>query len=80
MSMLERSLDAHELRDAVRDAYLRAKGYRALRINNYDVMTNREGVLRTIASVLGEAVAASLPSPARRGGGEALALGAERTP
>ena len=63
--------DAHELRDAVRDAYLRAKGFRVLRFNNHDVMTNREGVLTTIALVLGEAVAPSLPSPASGGGGEA---------
>ena len=65
--------DAHELRDAVRDAYLRAKGFRVLRFNNHDVMTNREGVLTTIALVLGEAVAPSLPSPASGGGGEAAA-------
>jgi very-short-patch-repair endonuclease len=55
--------DSHERRDAARDAHLRSKGYRVLRFNNYDVMTNREGVLTTIASALGEAVAPSLPSP-----------------
>jgi very-short-patch-repair endonuclease len=64
--------DVHELRDAVRDAYLRAKGFRVLRFNNHDVMTNRDGVLTTIASVLGEAIAPALPSPASGGGGEAL--------
>ncbi len=63
--------DAHERRDAVRDAYLSAKGYRVLRFNNHDVMTNREGVLAVIASILGEAVSPSLPSPASGGGGEA---------
>jgi very-short-patch-repair endonuclease len=65
--------DAHEARDAARDAYLRSKGFRVLRFNNYDVMTNREGVLTTIAAALGEAVAPSLPSPASGGGGEAAA-------
>jgi very-short-patch-repair endonuclease len=73
-----------EARDAARDAYLRSKGFRVLRFNNYDVMTNREGVLTTIAAVLGEAVAPSLPSPASGGGGEAAARvqdgGAEAAP
>jgi hypothetical protein len=50
---------------------LRAIGYRVLRFNNHEVMTNREGVLTVIAAVLGEAVAPSLPSPASGGGGEA---------
>jgi very-short-patch-repair endonuclease len=31
--------DAHEARDAARDAYLRSKGYRVLRFNNHDVTT-----------------------------------------
>jgi very-short-patch-repair endonuclease len=65
--------DAREARDALRDGYLRSKGFRVLRFNNYDVMTNREGVLTTIAAVLGEAVAPSLPSPASGGGGTAAA-------
>ncbi len=63
--------NAHERRDAVRDAYLQAKGFRVLRFNNHDVMTNREGVLTVIAAVLGEAVSPSLPSPASGGGGQA---------
>ena len=63
--------DVHEARDATRDAYLRAKGFRVLRFNNHDVMTNRDGVLTVIAAVFGEAVSPSLPSPASGGGGEA---------
>jgi very-short-patch-repair endonuclease len=63
--------DAHERRDAIRDAYLRARGFRVLRFNNHDVMKNREGVLTVIAAVLGEAVTPSLPSPASGGGREA---------
>jgi very-short-patch-repair endonuclease len=66
--------DSHERRDAVRDAYLRNRGFRVLRFNNHEVMTNREGVLTVIAAVLGEAVAPSLPSPASGGGGEAAGL------
>jgi very-short-patch-repair endonuclease len=64
--------DAHEARDEARDAYLRSKGFKVLRFSNYDVMTNREGVLTVIAAVLGEAVSPSLPSPASGGGGEAV--------
>jgi very-short-patch-repair endonuclease len=65
--------DAHEAHDAARDACLRSKGLLALRFNTYEVMTNREGVLTTIAAVLGAAVAPSLSSPASQGGGEAAA-------
>src|SRR5262245_54467209 len=39
----------HSMRDARRDAFLSSKGYRVLRFNNHDVMTNRLGVLETIA-------------------------------
>jgi very-short-patch-repair endonuclease len=68
--------DSHERRDAVRDAYLNAEGYRVLRFNNREVMTNRHGVLTRIAEALGE-VAPSLPSPASGRGGEAAASGNE---
>jgi very-short-patch-repair endonuclease len=64
--------DAHERRDAVRDAYLSGKGFRVLRFDNREVMTNRHGVLTMIAEALGE-VAPSLPSPASGRGGEAAA-------
>jgi very-short-patch-repair endonuclease len=66
-----------EAREAARDAYLRSKRFRVLRFNNYDVMTNRESVLSTIAAVGGEAVAPSLPSRASQGGGGAAACGAD---
>ena len=73
--------DAHEARDAIRDAYLRSKGFRVLRFNNHDVMTNRDGVLTTIAAVLGEALAPSLSSPASGGGGTArVENGGEASP
>ena len=48
-----------EQRDARRDAYLAAKNFRVLRFNNHDVMSNRQGVLETIAAAL--ELAPSLP-------------------
>ena len=54
-------------RDERRDAFLIAKGYRILRFNNNDVISNRYGVLTLIAEVLESAP--SLPSPACGGGG-----------
>jgi very-short-patch-repair endonuclease len=68
--------DGHERRDAIRDAFLNAEGYRVLRFDNHQVMTNRQGVLNRIAEVLGEA-APSLPSPASGRGGEAAASGSK---
>jgi very-short-patch-repair endonuclease len=59
---------AHERRDAKRDNFLRGKGFRVLRFNNHDVMTNLEGVWTVIAAAIDEAAAPSLPSPASGGG------------
>ncbi|HVZ51945.1 MAG TPA: endonuclease domain-containing protein [Pseudolabrys sp.] len=39
-------------RDATRDAFLRANGYRVLRFWNHDVMQNIEGVLTLIAEAI----------------------------
>jgi len=61
--------EGHEARDKRRDAFLAAKGFRVLRFSNHDVMTNRNGVLETIAAAVREASAPSLPSPASGGGG-----------
>jgi len=63
--------DAHEARDKRRDAFLVAKGFRVLRFSNHDVLTNRAGVLETIAAAVREAGAPSLPSPASGGGDRA---------
>jgi very-short-patch-repair endonuclease len=63
----------HEKDDARRDAYLRSRGYRVLRFNNHDVMTNRQGVLEAISTALG--ASPSLPSPASGGGGDSRASG-----
>jgi very-short-patch-repair endonuclease len=61
--------------DARRDAFLQSKGYRVLRFNNHDVMTNRDGVLTVIASAIGEASTPSLTLPRKRGRGPAQASG-----
>jgi very-short-patch-repair endonuclease len=57
----------HERRDARRDAYLASRGYRVLRFNNHDVMTNLQGVLETIATVLAAAPSPTLPRKRERG-------------
>ncbi len=49
------------LYDERRSAFLAGKGYRVLRFNNYDVMTNREGVLETIAEAIQHAPSLTLP-------------------
>ena len=48
-------------RDARRDAFLVSRGFRVLRFNNYDVMTNRQGVLETIAVALADAPSPTFP-------------------
>jgi very-short-patch-repair endonuclease len=53
-------------RDERRDAFLAIKGYRVLRFNNNDVISNRDGVLTLIGEALEQAP--SLPSPASGGG------------
>jgi very-short-patch-repair endonuclease len=58
-------------RDAKRDAYLKAQGYRVLRFNNHEVMTNKAGVLATIAAALGWAPSLTLPRKRGRGPGPA---------
>jgi len=65
--------DSHMKRDARRDAFLTSKGFRVLRFSNPDVMTNRNGVLETIASAL--VAAPSPPLPRKRGRESAQARG-----
>jgi len=67
---------AQQRRDAKRNAFLNSKGYRVIRFNNYDVMTNKQGVFETIAAEL--AAAPSPPSPAS-GGGSAAPSGGQFT-
>jgi very-short-patch-repair endonuclease len=52
-------------RDARREAFLASKGYRVLRFNNHDVMSNRQGVLETIEAAVVHAL--SPPLPRKRG-------------
>jgi very-short-patch-repair endonuclease len=58
-------------RDARRDAYLAAHGFKVLRFSNLDVMTNKSGVLETIAAALGKTPSLTLPRKRGReqGGG-----------
>ncbi len=52
--------EAHERSDEVRTMALEAKGFRVVRFTNTDVMSNRNGVLETIAAVVAERT----PTPA----------------
>jgi very-short-patch-repair endonuclease len=52
--------DEGECADAARTAVIEGKGFRVLRFSNYDVITNRNGVLETIVAALGS----SAPTPA----------------
>jgi len=51
----------HTKRDARRNAYLASKGFRVLRFNNLDVLTNKQGVLETIMAALVAAPSPTLP-------------------
>ena len=59
--------DSAERKDAARSAVIEAKGFQVLRFSNHDVMTNRDGVLETIASAVAER-APSLTLPHKGGG------------
>jgi very-short-patch-repair endonuclease len=69
--------DANQKRDARRTAFLAAKGFRVLRFNNYDVMTNRTGVLEMIVLALKESPSLALP---RKRGREQAATGGDSLP
>jgi very-short-patch-repair endonuclease len=66
----------HMKRDTRRDAFLASKDYRVLRFNNLDVMTNKQGVLETIAAAL---VAAPSPTLPRKRGREQSGARGEST-
>ena len=60
--------DHAEQADAARSAVIEANGYRVLRFSNHDVMTNRTGVLETIAAAVAErAPTLTLPRKRERG-------------
>ena len=57
-----------ERADASRSAVIEAQGFKVLRFGNHDVMTNRAGVLETIAAaVLERAPTLALPRERERG-------------
>jgi len=58
--------DDGERADARRSAAIEAKGFKVLRFSNYDVMTNRAGVLEAIAAAVAER-APTLTLPRKRG-------------
>jgi very-short-patch-repair endonuclease len=60
--------DQSERADAARTAVIEARGFQVLRFSNHDVMTNRVGVLQTIAAALAErAPTLTLPPKRERG-------------
>ena len=60
--------DQAEQADAARSAVIEAQGFKVLRFSNHDVMTNRDGVLETIASAVAErAPTLTLPRKRERG-------------
>jgi very-short-patch-repair endonuclease len=70
----------HIKRDARRDAFLSSKGYRVLRFNNHDVMSNRQGVLETIAAAVTLAPSPPLPRTRGRERTESAALHEQQSP
>jgi very-short-patch-repair endonuclease len=61
--------DHAEQTDSARSAVIEAKGFRVLRFSNHDVITNRTGVLETIAAAIA-ARAPTLTLPRKRGRGQ----------
>ena len=60
--------DQAEKKDAARSAVIEAQGFKVLRFSNQDVMTNRTGVLETIAAAVAErAPTLTLPRKRERG-------------
>ncbi len=54
--------------DAARTAVIEARGFRVLRFSNHEMMTNRAGVLETIAAAVAErAPTLTLPRKGERG-------------
>jgi very-short-patch-repair endonuclease len=66
--------DSAEAADAARSAVIETKGFQVLRFGNHDVMTNRAGVLETIAAAVAER-APTLTLPRKRESEENLPAG-----
>jgi very-short-patch-repair endonuclease len=61
--------DQAEKKDAARTTVIEANGFQVIRFSNHDVMTNRAGVLETIAAAVAER-APTLTLPRTRGRGQ----------
>jgi len=60
--------DQAEQKDAARSAVIEAQGFKVLRFSNHDVLTNRAGVLETIAAAVAERTPTlTLPRKRERG-------------
>jgi very-short-patch-repair endonuclease len=66
--------DQQETADARRSTTIEAQGFQVLRFSNHDVMTNRAGVLETIAAAVVER-APTLTVPRKRERGQELSAG-----
>jgi very-short-patch-repair endonuclease len=66
--------DQAEQADAARSAVIEAKGFHVLRFSNHEVMTNRAGVLETIATAIAER-APTLTLPRKRERGRSVPAG-----
>jgi very-short-patch-repair endonuclease len=70
--------DESERADAIRSAAIEARGFRILRFSNLDVLTNRAGVLETIATVI-SARTPTLTLPRKRGREQQLGAGTQKS-
>ena len=66
------AVEPQQANDAVRDDYLRGRGYCVLRFWNNDVMDNPEGVYMTVAAELARVAAPPTLDPSPQGGGRRL--------
>ena len=55
--------------DAVRDDYLKGRGFTVLRFSNRDVLTNPDGVFAVVGTYLGSRAPVPPPQPSPQGGG-----------
>ena len=65
--------------DAVRDDYLRGRGFTVMRFSNRDVLTNPEGVFTVVATYLDRAPSPP-PQPSPQGGGSRAGVFDETAP